>query len=210
MSLATFSASVCSTWNFSFWSELVAEFSHDKPGTRWNGDFIDASEARYTGAAGNKVWTDDWGCTQPLPISNDEGHWDEACFIDEVLSPRLTQGRVASLSALTIAGIEDLGYSVDYNAADPYNEDSLDPACCTGASDLQPEIALQKGKVASSNKAKDKAIEYGKKLLSTRSRMQLLSDEVHQADDSPIYVGDRVVMVFYRHDGHLFEVRVTQ
>lgn len=190
------------------WSRLLTF----KSGTRWDENFVDEANGRYIGEAGNRVWTDTWGCTQPLPISNDRGHWDETCFIDEILSPRLTQGRVASLSALTVAGIEDLGYEVDYNAADPYDEDNLDlPACCKDAPpDMQPKIALQKGMVASSNEARDKAIEYGKKLLSERSRMQLLSDEVHQADDSPIYVGDKVVMVFYRYGGRLFEVRVTQ
>ena len=183
-----------------------------KPGTKWDENIVDEAEGIYTAEAGNRVWKDTWGCTQPLPISNDGGHWKEECFIDEALTPLLTQGEDARLSSMTLAAIEDLGYKVDYDAADQYNEGNLDlQKCCKVApSDMQPQISLQKGKEVSSNEARNKAIEYGKKLLLERSRMQQLSDEVHQAGDSPIYVGDKVVMVFYRYDGRIFEVRVTQ
>ena len=48
-----------------------------------------------------------------------DGHWREAVFANELLTGFLDPG-ANPISRMTIAAFEDLGYSVDYDRADPY------------------------------------------------------------------------------------------
>ncbi len=48
-----------------------------------------------------------------------ESHWREATFVNELMTGYLSEG-INPLSMLTIADLADLGYTVDYAAADPY------------------------------------------------------------------------------------------
>jgi PKD repeat protein len=48
-----------------------------------------------------------------------DGHWREAVFDNEIMTGFLNSG-ANPLSRLTIASLEDLGYSVNYGAAEPY------------------------------------------------------------------------------------------
>ncbi len=60
-----------------------------------------------------------------VPIANTggagtrEGHWRELIFGDELLTGFLS-GADRPLSRMSIASFEDLGYQVDYSAADPF------------------------------------------------------------------------------------------
>lgn len=62
---------------------------------------------------------------QPVPVANRGGpgtrcgHWREDVFGNELMTGFLNAG-VNPLSRLTIASLEDLGYEVDYEAADDY------------------------------------------------------------------------------------------
>ncbi len=47
------------------------------------------------------------------------GHWRESVFGNELMTGFL-DGGVNPLSRMTIASLEDLGYSVNYDAADPF------------------------------------------------------------------------------------------
>ncbi|WP_018467545.1 PKD domain-containing protein [Calidithermus timidus] len=53
-----------------------------------------------------------------------DGHWREAVFDNEVMTGYLNSG-ANPLSKVTIGSLEDLGYSVNYSAADPYTLPSL-------------------------------------------------------------------------------------
>jgi hypothetical protein len=46
-------------------------------------------------------------------------HWDEVCFDNEIMTSVLDDG-ANPLSRVTIGSLEDLGYTVDYSAADSY------------------------------------------------------------------------------------------
>lgn len=65
-----------------------------------------------------------------IPVANTggagtaDGHWRELTFGNELLSGYLNTG-VLPLSRLTIAMLEDMGYEVNYDAADPYVLPSL-------------------------------------------------------------------------------------
>jgi subtilisin-like proprotein convertase family protein len=62
----------------------------------------------------------------PVPIANTggegtrEGHWREAVFGNELMTGFHGQGVVNPISRLTIASLEDLGYEVNYDAADDF------------------------------------------------------------------------------------------
>lgn len=55
------------------------------------------------------------------------GHWQEKCFQNELMSP--TASLELPLSRLTIAGLEDLGYEVNYNEAEPFGASQMDSSC---------------------------------------------------------------------------------
>lgn len=62
---------------------------------------------------------------EPVPLANvggpgtRDGHWRESTFAHELMTGYLNPG-VNPISRLTVAVLEDLGYSVNYNYADPY------------------------------------------------------------------------------------------
>ncbi len=68
----------------------------------------------------------------PVPIANTggpgtrEGHWREATFDNELMTGIIDIG-TNPLSRLSIACIEDMGYQVNYDAADPYLMPGLTP-----------------------------------------------------------------------------------
>ncbi|MBD2111282.1 MULTISPECIES: proprotein convertase P-domain-containing protein [Cyanophyceae] len=61
----------------------------------------------------------------PVPVANTggqgtrDGHWREAVFGNELMTGFLNLGQ-NPLSRLTVGCLEDLGYAVNYTAADPY------------------------------------------------------------------------------------------
>jgi hypothetical protein len=69
------------------------------------------------------------GCSGQLPIQPDiQGHWDEACLVDELMSPLATGNQ--ALSRMTIGALEDIGYTVNYNEADEYTINDLNANGC--------------------------------------------------------------------------------
>ncbi|MGD8496307.1 MAG: leishmanolysin-related zinc metalloendopeptidase, partial [Gemmatimonadales bacterium] len=64
-----------------------------------------------------------------VPVENDainfgtgslDGHWRESVFDEEIMTPAANLSN--PLSVVTIGSFEDLGYTVDYGAADTYNQ----------------------------------------------------------------------------------------
>lgn len=61
----------------------------------------------------------------PVPVANTggagtrDGHWREAVFADELLTGFLS-GAIRPISRMSIGAFEDMGYRVDYDAANPY------------------------------------------------------------------------------------------
>ena len=47
-------------------------------------------------------------------------HWREGVFFNELMTGYLNSGVVNPLSALTLAAMQDLGYTVNMSAAEPY------------------------------------------------------------------------------------------
>jgi PKD repeat protein len=60
-----------------------------------------------------------------------DSHWREAVFDNEIMTGYLNSG-ANPLSRVSIGSMEDLGYSVNYNAADAYNLPGLAPTAAGG------------------------------------------------------------------------------
>jgi hypothetical protein len=81
----------------------------------------------FTGANAMREFATLQGLTMPtpVPVANTGGagtrdaHWREAVFGNELLTGFLDTG-VNPISRMSIGHFEDLGYQVDYGAADPY------------------------------------------------------------------------------------------
>ncbi len=178
-------------------------------GTLWGRNNLLDAEKNYTvETKATSVWRNDWGCVGVPPVEKDGGngtafsHWDEECLGKELMTGRRGPGLVLPFSRLTIAGVEDLGYTVNYNAADNY--DSSNITCCNGS------IPSSLSTIALSDDGRDAAILYGQKIL---SESQLPDDQALLLEEDYTgltYVGDQLVVVLYIEDRHIFEVLVVR
>lgn len=55
-----------------------------------------------------------------VPVTEDNGHFSELIFGDEMMTPIIDSVDGAIFSRLSIATLDDLGYTVSYNSAEPY------------------------------------------------------------------------------------------
>ncbi|RIH82294.1 VCBS repeat protein [Calidithermus terrae] len=98
-------------------------------GTLWNYNRsllagAGSSDPRFVGANAVREWQA-LGGSGNVPVENTGGagtrdsHWRESVFNNEIMTGYLDSG-ANPLSRLTIGSLEDLGYTVNYAAADPY------------------------------------------------------------------------------------------
>ena len=88
---------------------------------------VGTANPQFTGRAAMREFGDLIGASGPVPVpvantggsGTREGHWREAVFGNELMTGYLNTGP-NPLSRLTIASLEDLGHTVNYNAAEPY------------------------------------------------------------------------------------------
>jgi hypothetical protein len=119
---------------------LTHEFGHVLGiGTLWEDGkrmLVDRTSATYTansyaGAAYGKLL----GTSTPTAVPVETqffGHWDETKFDQELMTPFAEAKGVATpLSELTIASLRDLGWNVNYGAAQPYALPGTAPAAST-------------------------------------------------------------------------------
>lgn len=85
------------------------------------------SNCEYTGAAAVEVYRTLSGCANGFPLAEcNNGHWSEACFDAELMTPSRNAGGVL-ISELTVATLDDMGYTTNRNAVQ-YNFTSFDIA----------------------------------------------------------------------------------
>lgn len=84
------------------------------------------SNPRYIGARALKAFNEIFDLNaSSIPLENQGGagsrdfHWRESVFQNELMSSLLGQG-ASPLSRISIGAMADLGYKVNFNAADPY------------------------------------------------------------------------------------------
>ena len=127
------------------------------------------------------------------------------------------------ISKITIATVEDLGYTVDYTQADLYDGSNMNNAvsgCCAPSSSRKQLRQLaspnpkkppkQKNKNNNpkkplSNAGLEKAFTYGKKKLKEKALAPGISRDL---PGGATYVGDMVISVLIMEDGEVYEVSV--
>lgn len=110
----------------SFWIPLG--YISGNPGdTSVCSNVANGDDPRYEGPAGNDAWVNDYGAsTAKVPIANTGGcgtadsHWREIYLQDELMTG-YAQGGGEPLSLVTIGALQDLGYEVDFGAADTWS-----------------------------------------------------------------------------------------
>ncbi len=86
--------------------------------------YVCGTDPRFIGTNAVNEWHV-LGGTGNVPLENGggqgtcEGHWREKTFSNELMTG-YTNGSTEPLSRLTIASLQDVGYSVDYNQAEAY------------------------------------------------------------------------------------------
>lgn len=88
------------------------------------------TDPRYTGSNGNREYSALGGTLGLVPEENQggqgtaESHWREKTLVNELMTGYLNSGS-NPLSRLSIAGLHDLGYNVDYTKADAFSSSSI-------------------------------------------------------------------------------------
>ena len=182
----------------------------------------------YSGANANREYRAISGCPDAIPVETGGGpgvaciHWEELCFDTELMTGRLDPN--SRLSRLTIGGLADMGYVVNYDAADPFDRNNLRSTCICearrlgeGGADAPWNRSRQLKKPRLSNTSGDASVkrlseqgtararEYGAEMMDLMVGSGVLSTRV-DGDE-----GYRMSMVvYYMEDDEIFDVRITE
>lgn len=157
------------------------------------------------------------GCSGSIPIENQTGqrgsdcaHWRESCFSTELMTSA-ANGNLP-VSRITIAGLDDLGYEVNYNEADPYTSSDMSPQClCNNRLRRQLSNTTRAYSLDGmptnrrlSGEGYSIAMSYGKQVLAqNRDSMSLFQDP--NATD----IGDQITFVLYLEQDVVHRIMVT-
>lgn len=170
----------------------------------------------FKGAEATRVWNEEYNCNGEPPVETGGGsgttggHWSEDCLVNELMTGYLVKTAGSwPLSSLTVAAISDLGYDVDFNAADP-TKPIIDSACCKG--NRRTVRSLRGGGEKTplprrlSSESVFTAIDYGKKFLKKAHDLAPVNKLV--ANGTIAWVADQHVEVFMIEDGVVYSVGV--
>jgi len=106
-------------------------------GTLWSASLSGSGtpDPLYVGANGNTEWRALGTAFDGVPVEpNVEGHWDEAWFDSEIMTPS-SEGPLgaAPISRVTVGTLIDLGWTADLAAADPYSLPACADTCSLAA-----------------------------------------------------------------------------
>lgn len=165
--------------------------------------------------AASREYQDISGCTgQSVPVETDFGrgtrckHWDEACMLGEVMTGKLsnTTAEDLKLSRMTIGTLEDIGYEVDYEAADDYTAADMNETCvCNGQGRRLVKDKTTQRRRQLSEAGRRQAEAYGQSVLQSRKgKRERYQFSMSQAR----YVGHESIRVFFVEDEEIFAVDV--
>jgi hypothetical protein len=113
-------------------SVLIHEMAHAIGfGTIWKEKGLlsgaGGADPRFTGPGATAEYRALFGVADTsVPVEAEAGegsrdsHWRESVFVNELMTPDLNPDMANPLSRITVASMADLGYTVNLNAADPY------------------------------------------------------------------------------------------
>lgn len=188
-------------------------------GTRWAAMGLtpsnDAATCNsYSGPSVRRAYREISGCNTSPPVEDDTqsegtdcGHWDETCFGNELMTG-VIRGVPNPLSTLTIAALDDLGYTVDYSVADTYPQVGSMGASCLCNRRLGGDTGALEGTHSFDKSPKRKLSPGGLQIAEAYGMAQLdvVDDGSHLAPD--IHIPS--IMVYYMEDGAIHDVRVSR
>jgi hypothetical protein len=107
---------------------------------------------------------------------------------------------------MTVATLDDLGYSVDYSQADPYPVSKVRPSClCSPGQGLEgagDHNIFDGSKIAESvtDSGLEAAMASGKEMLEDMAASRMPDSDIRARQEDIEFVGDQVVFVLYRDD----------
>ena len=155
-------------------------------------------------------------------------HWDEDCFLGELMTGASSDG--LEMSVFTVAALDDLGYTVDYSKADPFDTSKMNPNCVCNRRQLRGTTLEDDVHAAFSyqNVAKLPLTDYSK----PSNRRPPLSEEGHRIarahgmaildanhewknaylrdDQAELYIGDQIIVVLYMENEFKYTVMVRR
>jgi hypothetical protein len=178
-------------------------------GSKWEVDALNNyGEDEYLGSLAKAEWAK-LGCSGKLPVELDIpngafGHWDEECLDHELMTGIIDHDM--RLSVITVASLHEMGYGVDYLAADPYDISMLADCgayCPEAPSQARP--AETKKPISAEGRAS--AVKRAYQELS-QARDQHISETM--GGDS-IFVGGNFTNILYQDsdDGDIYSVSVS-
>jgi len=133
-----------------------------------------------------------------------------------------------TFSRVTIAGLEDLGYTVDYAQAETYTSANMGSSCLCNAATrglgelvngaVRPfpneedvENVEPKNRRRLSDEGRNAAMAFGTSILESRTeqRSGIKFNLLNSDGDNGACIGDKVISVLYLEDGKYFDVLVT-
>jgi Leishmanolysin len=209
---------------------LYHQFFYDKGiGTLWVDKGVTgpvSSNCPYRGPRANAEYQAISGCSV-VPTENDGspgdgtfcGHWDEACMGSELMTGFLNGG-LNPLSRISIASLQDLGYTVNYSPAESYVRNNLNANCtCTRRTMMEVTDHRETSQLGLSvpstrrrrlsDEAYQTAVSYGQGVLNERVSQNVFVRSADQdIDHDAVYVGNKAVVVFVEDGGAYFDVVV--
>ncbi|CAB9509473.1 zinc metalloendopeptidase [Seminavis robusta] len=157
------------------------------------------------------------GCNTAIPLEQGHSnggsncvHWAESCFLNEVMTS--VADAELPITRLTIAGLEDMGYTVDYSHAQGFDSSDMDPSCLCNRRDrrnLKGDTVVRKldgpehRQLSAEGMAK--AMSYGQEIIAQNKEEINLLPETEGAID----LGGQLIYVLYMEDETVYSIQVT-
>lgn len=156
-----------------------------------NGVYNNATSFYASGTNAVAKWNE-IGCSGPLPVDSDGTQWKDACLGDEIMTSQGTPAR-ERLSKITVGSLADMGYTVDYDAADPFSRANLGNDCGISCPSFRRQLSEGPKHRKLSKEGLVSAQKYAKRALSAR---QLNEDIRASLPEGVRYVGgDRMHVI---------------
>ena len=162
-------------------------------------------------SAASRAWQNVTGCgpEYAVPMENEGGpgtacaHFDEACLRSELMTGYISNA-ILPLSIITVGALDDLGYVVNYTAADNYTGFSCTSQC------QAPTRRVRRRNLFEDDSGYRFALQYGKEFLQNQTLGTNETVRLMESEEGIEFIGDQYVSIVYLDDvGIVRHVEVT-
>jgi hypothetical protein len=120
---------------------------------------------------------------------------------NEVLTFTLGEKKI---SRITLGALEDLGYVVNYTAADPYGPSDIGTcAGCNGSRNLKGQSSIgspDKSNSCYSGVVHERAVHHGRKMLRDVHEHHMEQTKTKPVPEGIVFTGNQRITVMYQHE----------